>query len=152
MDAAASHLDPTQGRLWVVPGSSAERVDGDRSNHTWSRTSIEPRAVPTRNPAACPAGVLPQVRAHCRDAEGECHPKRAMPAWRTDRSLADRRPSDKGRLSLASDRGSRCKVPSQVDLAALPHPSTTVVHDLAGRVRCQKCAKAGRPAGDATAT
>ena len=39
---------------------------------------------------------------------------------------------------------SRCKAPSQVDLAALPHPSTTVVHDLAGRVRCQKCAKAGR--------
>jgi hypothetical protein len=42
---------------------------------------------------------------------------------------------------------SRCKVPSEVDLAALPHPSTTVVHDLAVRVRCQN-----RPAGDAAAT
>ncbi|MEH2560091.1 hypothetical protein V1286_007620 [Bradyrhizobium algeriense] len=39
---------------------------------------------------------------------------------------------------------SRCKAPSQVDLAALPHPPTTFVHDLAGRLRCQKCAKAGR--------
>jgi hypothetical protein len=39
---------------------------------------------------------------------------------------------------------SRCKAPNQVNLAALPHPSTTFVHDLAGRLRCQKCAKAGR--------
>ncbi|MEH2537146.1 phage FluMu protein Com [Bradyrhizobium sp. AZCC 1577] len=39
---------------------------------------------------------------------------------------------------------SRCKAPSQIDLAALPHPRTTFVHDLAGRLRCQKCAKAGR--------
>lgn len=39
---------------------------------------------------------------------------------------------------------SRCKTPSTVDLAALPHPSTTFVHDLASRLRCQKCAKAGR--------
>jgi len=39
---------------------------------------------------------------------------------------------------------SRCKAPSQVDLSALPHPPTTFVHDLAGRLRCQKCAKAGR--------
>jgi phage FluMu protein Com len=39
---------------------------------------------------------------------------------------------------------SRCKAPSQVDLAALPHPPTTFVHDLAGRLRCRKCAKAGR--------
>jgi len=29
---------------------------------------------------------------------------------------------------------SRCKAPSQVDLAALPHPPTTFVHDLAGRL------------------
>jgi hypothetical protein len=39
---------------------------------------------------------------------------------------------------------SRCKAPSQVDLAALPHPPTTFLHDLAGRLRFQKCAKAGR--------
>ena len=31
-----------------------------------------------------------------------------------------------------------------VDLAALRHPPTTFVHDLAGRLRCNKCAKAGR--------
>ncbi len=42
---------------------------------------------------------------------------------------------------------SRCKAGRDVDLAALPHPSTTFVHDLAGRLRCRKCAKAGkRPA------
>jgi phage FluMu protein Com len=39
---------------------------------------------------------------------------------------------------------SRCKTPNSVDLAALPHPPTTFVHDLAHRLRCQKCAKAGR--------
>ncbi|MEA3154178.1 MAG: hypothetical protein QOK44_1767 [Betaproteobacteria bacterium] len=34
-----------------------------------------------------------------------------------------------------------------VDLAALPHVPTTCVHDLAGRLVCQKCRKAGkRPA------
>jgi hypothetical protein len=31
-----------------------------------------------------------------------------------------------------------------VDLVALTRPSTTFVHDLAGRLRCRKCAKAGR--------
>ncbi|WP_334356942.1 MULTISPECIES: hypothetical protein [unclassified Bradyrhizobium] len=39
---------------------------------------------------------------------------------------------------------SRCKAARDVDLAALPHPTTTAVHDLAGRLRCSKCAKAGR--------
>ena len=39
---------------------------------------------------------------------------------------------------------SRCKTPNEVDLAALKHPSTTFVHDLASRLRCQKCAKTGR--------
>jgi hypothetical protein len=39
---------------------------------------------------------------------------------------------------------SRCKTPNAVDLAALSHPSTTFVHDLASRLRCQKCARAGR--------
>lgn len=42
---------------------------------------------------------------------------------------------------------SRCKAARDVDLAALSRPSTTFVHDLASRLRCRKCAKAGkRPA------
>lgn len=39
---------------------------------------------------------------------------------------------------------SRCKTPRDVDMAALAHPPTTCVHDLAGRLRCQKCANAGK--------
>jgi hypothetical protein len=39
---------------------------------------------------------------------------------------------------------SRCKTRRDVDLAVLPHASTTFVHDLSGRLRCNKCAKAGR--------
>ncbi|MCK1418133.1 MULTISPECIES: hypothetical protein [unclassified Bradyrhizobium] len=39
---------------------------------------------------------------------------------------------------------SRCKAARDVDLAALTHPSTTYVHDLASRLRCRKCAKAGK--------
>ncbi|MDN4987108.1 hypothetical protein QY049_28495 [Bradyrhizobium sp. WYCCWR 13022] len=39
---------------------------------------------------------------------------------------------------------SRCKTKRDVDLAALSHPPTTFVHDLASRLRCSKCAKAGR--------
>jgi hypothetical protein len=42
---------------------------------------------------------------------------------------------------------SRCQTPRDVDLCALPHVPTTSVHDLAGRLVCQKCKKAGkRPA------
>lgn len=42
---------------------------------------------------------------------------------------------------------SRCKAARDVDLAALTHLSTTFVHDLASRLRCRKCARAGkRPA------
>src|SRR6201992_4317683 len=41
-------------------------------------------------------------------------------------------------------RCSRCKTPSDVDLAGTKHPPTTFVHDLASRLRCRKCAKAGR--------
>jgi phage FluMu protein Com len=41
-------------------------------------------------------------------------------------------------------RCSRCKTPSDVDLADMKHPPTTFVHDLASRLRCRKCAKAGR--------
>jgi hypothetical protein len=39
---------------------------------------------------------------------------------------------------------SRCKTRRDVDLAALRHPPTTFVHDLASRLRCSKCAKANR--------
>lgn len=39
---------------------------------------------------------------------------------------------------------SRCRTPNEVDLAALRHPSTTCVHDLASRLRCSKCAKTGK--------
>jgi hypothetical protein len=39
---------------------------------------------------------------------------------------------------------SRCKTRRDVELAALRHPPTTFVHDLAGRLRCSKCAKANR--------
>jgi phage FluMu protein Com len=39
---------------------------------------------------------------------------------------------------------SRCKTLRDVDLAALSHVSTTFVHDLVDRLRCSKCAKAGR--------
>lgn len=42
---------------------------------------------------------------------------------------------------------SRCKTQREVDLAALRHVATTCVHDLASRLRCDKCRKAGyRPA------
>jgi hypothetical protein len=39
---------------------------------------------------------------------------------------------------------SRSKTKRDVDLAALRHPPTMFVHDLAGRLRCSKCAKANR--------
>lgn len=39
---------------------------------------------------------------------------------------------------------SRCKAARDVDMATLRHPPTTSVHDLASRLRCSKCAKAGR--------
>ncbi|BBO14739.1 hypothetical protein [Bradyrhizobium sp. TM102] len=39
---------------------------------------------------------------------------------------------------------SRCKAKREVDMAALRHPPTTAVHDLASRLRCSKCARAGR--------
>jgi len=39
---------------------------------------------------------------------------------------------------------SRCKTPNNIDLAALRCPPTTFVHDLASKLRCEKCRKAGR--------
>lgn len=42
---------------------------------------------------------------------------------------------------------SRCHTARTVDLADLKRPATTFVHDLAGRLVCTKCQKAGkRPA------
>jgi phage FluMu protein Com len=38
----------------------------------------------------------------------------------------------------------RCKTLTDIDLAVMKHPPTTFVHDLAGRLRCSKCAKSGR--------
>jgi hypothetical protein len=35
-------------------------------------------------------------------------------------------------------RCARCKTPSDVDLAAMKHPPTTFVHDLASRLRCRR--------------
>ncbi len=34
---------------------------------------------------------------------------------------------------------SRCKTPLSVDLAILTHATTICIHDLASRLRCQKC-------------
>jgi hypothetical protein len=38
----------------------------------------------------------------------------------------------------------RCRTKRDVSLAELPHVATTFVHDLATRLRCQRCAKAGK--------
>jgi hypothetical protein len=37
---------------------------------------------------------------------------------------------------------SRCKTKRDVNIAALCHPRTTFVHELASRLRCSKCARA----------
>jgi len=39
---------------------------------------------------------------------------------------------------------SRCLTPRNVDLCVLRHVSTTCVHDLVGRLVCQKCRRAGK--------
>jgi phage FluMu protein Com len=49
-----------------------------------------------------------------------------------------------GGFSWLEIQCTRCKTASDVDLAAMKHPPTTFVHDLASRLRCRKCAKAGR--------
>ena len=38
----------------------------------------------------------------------------------------------------------RCRTKRDVSLAELPHVATTYIHDLATRLRCQRCAKAGK--------
>jgi hypothetical protein len=37
---------------------------------------------------------------------------------------------------------SRCRIKRDVSLAELPHVDTTCIHDLATRLRCERCAKA----------
>jgi hypothetical protein len=49
-----------------------------------------------------------------------------------------------GGLLWLEIRRTRCKTPSDVDLAAMKQTPTTFVHDLASRLRCDKCAKGGR--------
>jgi hypothetical protein len=39
-------------------------------------------------------------------------------------------------------KGSRCRTPSSVDLAAISRPPDTPVHLLEGRLDCRKCKKA----------
>jgi hypothetical protein len=45
---------------------------------------------------------------------------------------------------MAEIECSRCRTPRSVDLCALPHVPSTYVHHLAGRLRCEKCRKAGK--------
>ena len=61
-----------------------------------------------------------------------------------DRSAPYDRPSGERSFPRLEIRSSRCKAPSDDDLAAMKHPLTTFVHDLVCRLRCRKCAKAGR--------
>lgn len=92
-------------------------------------------------------------------AKGEALIKQAdrllCESW-NERMWADGEPIDpsptidqavNGSYSWLEIECSRCKAARDVDLAALTHPSTTFVHDLASRLRCRKCDKAGkRPA------
>jgi len=46
-------------------------------------------------------------------------------------------------------RCTRCRTPRSVDLCQLPHVATTCIHDLASRLRCERCRAAGkRPAAE----
>ncbi|WGD52389.1 hypothetical protein QA641_00065 [Bradyrhizobium sp. CB1650] len=102
--------------------------------------------------------ILAAQSAEAR-AEGEALIRRAdkllCESW-NERMWADGGPIDpsptidqavNGGYSWLQIECSRCKAARDVDLAALIRPSTTFVHDLASRLRCRKCAKAGkRPA------
>ncbi|MGM4885313.1 hypothetical protein AB8A20_08045 [Tardiphaga sp. 604_B6_N1_1] len=39
---------------------------------------------------------------------------------------------------------SRCRIKRDVSLAELPHVCTTCIHDLASRLRCERCSKSGK--------
>ena len=65
-------------------------------------------------------------------------------SW-NERMWSDGEPIDPSpTIDQAVNGGFRCKTPSDVDLAAMKHPPTTFVHDLASRLRCRKCTKTGR--------
>src|SRR5690242_18771819 len=103
-------------------------------------------------------GILAAQAAEAR-AKGEALVRQAdkllAESW-NERMWADGEPIDpsptvdqaiNGGYSWLQIECSRCKAARDVDLASLPHPSTTFVHDLASRLRCRKCARAGkRPA------
>jgi hypothetical protein len=42
---------------------------------------------------------------------------------------------------------SRCRTRSEIDLTAIKRPDRTFIHDLEGKLRCQKCSARAR-AGD----
>jgi phage FluMu protein Com len=89
-------------------------------------------------------------------AKAEAMPQQAegvlCESW-NERMWADGEPIDpspkmdqavNGGYAWLQIRCSRCRTPSDVDLATIKHPPTTFVHDLASRLRCSKCAKARR--------
>lgn len=99
--------------------------------------------------------ILATQSAEAR-AEGEALIKQAdrllCESW-NERMWADGGPIDpspmvdqaiNGGFALLEIECSRCQTRRDVDLAALHHSPTTAVHDLASRLRCSKCAKAGR--------
>ena len=99
--------------------------------------------------------ILAERAAEAR-AEGEALIRQAdrllCEAW-NERLWADGGPIDpsptvdqaiNGGFAALEIECSRCKTRRDVDLAALRHPPTTFVHDLASRLRCSKCAKIGR--------
>ena len=62
----------------------------------------------------------------------------------SDGEPIDPSPTIEWRLPWLEIRCARRKTQSDVDLAAMKRPPTTFVHDLASRLRCRKCARAGR--------
>jgi hypothetical protein len=64
--------------------------------------------------------------------------------WRARRSSPTVDQSINGGYPWLEIACSRCRTPRTVDLASLPHVPTTFVHDLAGRLRCEKCRNAGK--------
>lgn len=101
------------------------------------------------------ANILAAQSAEMR-AKGEAMIQQAdrllCDSW-NERMWSDREPIDpsptidqavNGGFPWLEIRCARCKTPSDVDLATMKHPPTTFVHDLASRLRCRKCAKAGR--------
>ena len=101
------------------------------------------------------AGILAAQSAEMR-AKGEALIQQAdklfCESW-NERMCSDGEPIDpsptidraiNGGFPWLETQCSRCKTPSDVDLAALKHPPKTFVHDLASRLRCRKCAKTER--------